>query len=123
MHEEQLGDVTLCHVPDKTNGITYVNAYFDLHGLTREEISYAYLLSDILGDIDTQSHTYGELASLIDLYTGASVTACRPILTAWTTAIIRPYSGLKPKDWLNFDKLIDLLREISLETVFTNGNA
>ena len=99
MHEEQLGDVTLCHVPDKTNGITYVNAYFDLHGLTREEISYAYLLSDILGDIDTQSHTYGELASLIDLYTGGIGYSVSAYSNRLDNSIIRPYSGLKPKDW------------------------
>ena len=121
MHEEQLGDVTLCHVPDNTNGITYVNAYFDLHGLTREEISYAYLLSDILGDIDTKSHTYGELASLIDLYTGGIGYSVSAYSNRLDNSDYTPVFRIKAKGLaLNFDKLIDLLREISLETVFTN---
>lgn len=121
MHEERLGDVTLCHVPDETNGITYVNAYFDLHGLTREEISYAYLLSDILGDIDTKSHTYGELASLIDLYTGGIGYSVSAYSNRLDNSDYTPVFRIKAKGLaLNFDKLIDLLREISLETVFTN---
>ena len=56
MHEETMGSVHICHVPDVTNGITYVNAYFDLHGITAEELPYVYLLSDILGDLDTKAH-------------------------------------------------------------------
>lgn len=39
MEQQDVGGVPVCYVPDETNGITYVNAYFDLHGLTREEIS------------------------------------------------------------------------------------
>ena len=70
MEQQDVGGVPVCYVPDETNGITYVNAYFDLHGLTREEISYVYLLSDLIGDMDTTDHTYGDIASLIDLYTG-----------------------------------------------------
>ena len=37
MEQQTMDGVTVCYVPDETNGITYVNAYFDLHGLTREE--------------------------------------------------------------------------------------
>ena len=36
MEQQTMDGVTVCYVPDETNGITYVNAYFDLHGLTRE---------------------------------------------------------------------------------------
>ena len=35
MEQQDVGGVPVCYVPDETNGITYVNAYFDLHGLTR----------------------------------------------------------------------------------------
>ena len=97
MHKEQLGDVTLCHVPDETNGITYINAYFDLHGLTREEISYAYLLSDILGDIDTKSHTYANWRPSSTSTPAASATVFRPIPTAWTIPITCRSSGSRPR--------------------------
>ena len=88
MEQQDVGGVPVCYVPDETNGITYVNAYFDLHGLTREEISYVYLLSDLIGDMDTTDHTYGDMAS---------TTACRPFRTGRPTRTTCRSSASRPK--------------------------
>lgn len=121
MHEETLGNVPICHVPDVTNGIAYVNAYFDLHGITAEELPYVYLLSDMLGDLDTCEHSYGELASLIDLYTGGIDSTVSAFSDRKDNKNYMPVFKFKAKVLRkNIDKLIDLLKEISLQTTFSN---
>ena len=113
--------ITVCHVPDHTNGITYVNAYFDLHGFTPEEISYVYLLSDLLGDMDTKDHTYGELASLIDLYTGGIDCAVSAFSDCEDNGQYMPVFKVTAKALRqNMPELIRLMREITTETLFTN---
>ena len=121
VHEEEMGTVRLCHVPDVTNGITYINAYFDLHGITAEELPYVYLLSDILGDLDTKKHTYSELASLIDLHTGGIDSTVSAFSDRENNKNYVPVFKFKAKALSKqIDKLVGLLKEISLDTVFTN---
>ncbi len=121
MHEEWDGNVRVCHIPDSTNGITYVSAYFDLRGLTAEELPYVYLLSDILGDVDTAQHSYGELASLIDLHTGGIDYSVSAYSDRENNKEYMPVFKIKAKVLSqNLDKLIELLREITTATVFTN---
>ena len=121
MEKEDIDGVTVCHVPDETNGITYINAYFDLHGLTREEISYAYLLSDLIGDMDTTVHSYGDIASLIDLYTGGIDYTVSAFSNRTDNKDYMPVFRFKAKGLTqNVEKLVALLQEISLQTVFTN---
>lgn len=121
MHEEEAAGIHICHVPDFTNGITYLNAYFDLHGMTAEDIPYVYLLSDLLGDLDTKEHSYMEIASLIDLHTGGIDSTVSAFSDRTDNKKYMPVFKLKTKVLSqNLDKAISLLKEISLDTVFTN---
>lgn len=121
MHEEDAAGIHICHVPDFTNGITYLNAYFDLHGLPAEDIPYVYLLSDLLGDLDTKEHSYMEIASLIDLHTGGIDSTVSAFSDRTDNKKYMPVFKLKTKVLSqNLDKAISLLKEISLDTVFTN---
>lgn len=121
MHEEDTAGIHLCHVPDVTNGITYLNAYFDLHGLTAADIPYVYLLSDLLGDLDTRKHSYTEMASLIDLYTGGIDSAVSAFSNRTDNKTYMPVFKIKAKMLsANLDQGISLLKEISLDTIFTN---
>lgn len=121
MHEEDAAGIHICHVPDFTNGITYLNAYFDLHGMTAEDIPYVYLLSDLLGDLDTKEHSYMEIASLIDLHTGGIDSNVSAFSDRTDNKKYMPVFKLKTKVLSqNLDKAISLLKEISLDTVFTN---
>lgn len=54
----------------ETNGIVYLNLYFDAQTVPQEYLPYAYLLSELLGNVDTSEHTYAELANYKNLYTG-----------------------------------------------------
>ena len=121
MHEEAVAGVPLCYVPDFTNGITYINAYFDLHGFTTEEMSYVYLLSDLLGDLDTQDHTYADLSGLIDLYTGGIDYSVSAYADQIDNSKYTPVFKIKTKALSkNLDKAIAILKEITLQMLFTN---
>ncbi len=121
MREEDAAGIHICHVPDFTNGITYLNAYFDLHGMTAEDIPYVYLLSDLLGDLDTKEHSYMDMASLIDLHTGGIDSTVSAFSDRTDNKNYTPVFKFKAKVLSqNLDKAISLLKEISLDTVFTN---
>ena len=53
-----------------TSGISYIKLLFNLDKLTAEEIAYCSLLTEVLGYIDTEKHTYAELSTLTNLNSG-----------------------------------------------------
>lgn len=64
------GSHTKLYLPAFTNKIAYFDWSFDLTGLPEEQLCYAYLLTDVLGKVDTDDYTYQELSTLSDLYLG-----------------------------------------------------
>lgn len=53
-----------------TNGIGYLNAYFDLKTLSLEELSYASMLPSLLIALDTEDYKADELQNFIKTYLG-----------------------------------------------------
>ena len=70
MEEGKAEGVSHLHYRVHTAGISYVNLFFTLYGLSTEDIPYAYLLADLLMGMDTEHHTYRELARLSNAHTG-----------------------------------------------------
>lgn len=68
--EGEAGGVPHLHYHAHTAGISYVNLFFTLYGLSTEDIPYAYLLGELLGGMDTESHSYQEITKLSNAYTG-----------------------------------------------------
>jgi Zn-dependent M16 (insulinase) family peptidase len=62
--------ITCFHYPEHTSGITYLNLFFTLYGLKTEDIPYAYLLTSLLGSMDTRRWSYKDIARLSNMYTG-----------------------------------------------------
>ena len=65
-----MNGITHLHYAAHTSGISYVNLFFPLYGLETEDISYAYLLANLLSGMDTRNHTYQELTRLSNSNTG-----------------------------------------------------
>lgn len=67
-----------CYVEDtlllwhdiQTNGIGYLDLQFDLAGISQELLPYVSLLKNVLGYVDTQNYTYGELFNEINAGSG-----------------------------------------------------
>src|SRR5690606_3860573 len=53
-----------------TNGIAYVDMYFDLSVLPENLLPYVSLLSQVLGKIDTEKYKYEDLSNEINIHTG-----------------------------------------------------
>ena len=53
-----------------TSGIAYMNIMFDTEGFNEDEIQFASFLKDIIGEMNTTKHSYGDLFDEILLNTG-----------------------------------------------------
>ena len=53
-----------------TNGIGYLDVMFELHDMEPEKVHYLGLLKSVLGYVDTEHYTYGELFNEINAQTG-----------------------------------------------------
>ncbi len=68
--EEQAADVPLiCH-DIFTNGIDYVEYYLSLDHVPLDLLPYVSLLASLYREVDTDAHSYADLANEIDLKTG-----------------------------------------------------
>jgi len=54
----------------ETNGITYASIYFDIADIPKKYVPYVGLLSELLGRMDTDSHTYADLSVDIKMNMG-----------------------------------------------------
>ena len=57
LEERQIEGVKVLYTPAETNGIVYLNLYFRADVIPQELVPYAYLFSDIIGLVDTESST------------------------------------------------------------------
>ena len=113
LEERELNGVKVLFSEIDTHGIVYLIFDFDASVVPQSDLMYLYLLAELLGDIDTADHTYGELNKLIDLHTGGidfNVTAFGRVgdpdsLLCYGQVIARALVGKMPQ-------LTDLLGEI-----------
>lgn len=68
--ERKIGNVPVIFHDVGANGIAYVTFKFNAAGLPTELIPYADLLSSVLGNVDTEKHSYFELSNDIGINTG-----------------------------------------------------
>ena len=68
--EIRVEDHLLLYHPVDTFGIGYVDVLFDIHDMSVDEVHYLGLLKAVLGYIDTEHYTYGELFNEINAGTG-----------------------------------------------------
>ena len=68
----ELDGIKIIEHYEATNGIKYVNLYFDIDGLDEESYQDLQLLTTLFGKLDTRKHDSSELARLISLTFGSS---------------------------------------------------
>ena len=121
LEKENVSGMDHFHFDVHTNGITYLNLYFPLSGLTEEEIPYAILLSTLLRSLSTTKHSYGELARLSNAYTGGMSFAVNGYGKVEDTNAYLPALTVRAKALTaKADKLLDLLGEVINHTLFTD---
>ena len=103
--EKKIKDVNVIHSNIFTSDIAYVKLLFDITNLSKEELQYAQLLSDILGMVDTKDYSYAKLSTIINLNTGG-VALNLSNVTNIRTEEEKFYFGLNAK--VLYDKLENL---------------
>lgn len=68
--EREIDGVKVLVYPTFTNGIIYTQVLFDASSVPQDLIPYASLLTYMLGDLSTKNYSYGDLDTVVDLYTG-----------------------------------------------------
>lgn len=104
-----------------THGIIYLTFYFDASKVPQDKLPLAYLLTELIGNLDTKRHTYDELAIRTNLHIGGFGANLRADSEKGKPNSFAPrlrvhVKALKSK----LAEMCDILAEIFNETVFTN---
>ncbi|MBP2650285.1 MAG: Peptidase associated domain protein [Firmicutes bacterium] len=71
LSEECIDGIPVLYHSLDTNGIAYVNFYFDTRRVPQRYLSYVYLLAEILGKVSTVDYAYAELSNEVNLHLGS----------------------------------------------------
>lgn len=119
LEEKKEADVPVLSHPIFTNGIAYLNLYFDTRGVSQEDLPYIGLLAGILGNVSTKDHSYEELSNEIDLYTGGFSYSAETFADRQEEREYLPKLVVKSKSLVTkLPRLFELLSEVLMETRF-----
>ena len=104
-----------------TNGIAYIDLMFDLRTLSPELLPYYRIFTELFGNMNTAKHSYSELSSLIDNYTGGIYHSLQITDAQKNGGELAPYMNWHCRFlYENADKALDINREILLETDYSD---
>ncbi len=119
--ETKAGNTKVLHYDDFTNNILYLNMYFDLNVLTQEELPYASLLAHLIGMLDTEGYTYGDLDREFNIHTGGFSTYLKNWLPDQDDQKMKAAFVVNTKLMNNkADKMFELAGEMLLKTKFAD---
>ena len=122
LEERSIDGTKILFTDVPTHGIAYVALLFDALKVPQQNLMYLYLLLELLGDVDTDKHGYGELNNLVNLSTGGldynlTVYADGKSVDSW-----QPYAVISAKALTGkLSDLGELLTEILLGSRFDDG--
>jgi len=77
-----IGDTKVLFHNIQTNGIGYIRLIFDAANIPAELFSYVGILKNVLGYVDTDKYSYGELCNEINIHTGDIVSSVNTYVNA-----------------------------------------
>jgi len=123
VQKQERGSRKILYLPAFTNKIVYVNWYFDMTGIDKELLPYVYLLSDVLGKMNTRDFSYQELSTYTNKYTGgigfqAAASSNCDDMSKYTFNFSLTAKVLEQ----NLSNLFKILENITLTTDFSDKN-
>ena len=117
--EKDAFGVKVLHHPIFTNGIAYLNLWFDSSALPEELIPYAGLLVNVLGKIGTENFSYEELTKEINIHTGGINYSMQGLALNGRDGEFVPKLLVRSKALIDkLPELLGLLKEIVTGSVF-----
>ncbi len=117
--EEKCGDTVILHHDIFTNGISYVKLLFDIGDIPKELFPYVALYKAVLGLMNTERYSYGDLFNEINLQTGGISTGTMTYTNSKNLDEYRIMFEIKTKVLHeNLDRAFELMQEMMLHTIF-----
>lgn len=117
----ELEGVKVLFTEADTQGITYLNLYFEADVIPQELVPYAYLFSDMLGLVNTEHSTYEEMTNRVNLHTGGIGFNLEAITEEGEADSLKPYFKVSAKSFTRkLPELVSILGELLTESRFTD---
>ena len=121
LEERRIGDVDVLYTSAETNGIIYLNLYFDADVLPQELIPYAYLYADILGLVDTEKTSYEDMSNRVNMNTGGISFDLSGLSRKGDPDALRPLFKVSAKAFMRkLPELCDIIGEILTRSTFAD---
>jgi len=119
--ENKINSVPVIHHEVFTNSVVYNRLNFDLQVLPVEMIPYASLLSEVMGSMNTENYSYGDLDNALNKHTGGFNTSLTSYLKDLNDKNLIPKFVVSSKAMNSkVDKMFNLIDEIVNKTKFAN---
>ena len=119
--EKKIADIPALHYEDFSNNIYYSRLLFDERVLPQELIQYVPLLTEVLGSLNTQNYSFGELDKALKINTGSFSTFTNVYSVNQDNDSMIPKFVVEAKSLTaKADKMFDLTAEILLKTKFND---
>ena len=119
--ERRIDDSLFLYHDVVTNGIGYVDLLFELKDFAPEEIPYLGLLKSVLGYVDTEHYTYGELFNEINGRTGGLSFGIEVFEDVRETDAFSAMYGIRGKAlYSQLGFLYEMIREVVKTSKLTN---
>ncbi|MBR1580115.1 MAG: insulinase family protein [Selenomonadaceae bacterium] len=105
----------------ETNGIIYLNFFFDATRVPQSKRFHAQLLMSLLGEVDTKNHTYEEFTTLTDTHLGGIGMGLQTYIKNGMPDSFNPKCRLTVKALASkLPEMTDILIEMLTESIFIN---
>jgi len=119
--ESKTSNIPLLYHEEFTNGVVYINLFFDMRVLPVELIPYASLLSNVIGLLNTEKYTYAELNQQLNIQTGGFNTSLKTYTEDMSDDNLIPKFVVSSKALKDkMDKLFELSAEILEKTKYND---
>lgn len=116
------GDTTVMYHDIFTNHISYFRFLFDVKQVSEELFPYIGILKSVLGYVDTENFTYGELFHEINMETGGITSVTNFFTNARNLSDCLVTFEMKAKTLEdNLPRTVQLVQEIMLKSKFDDG--
>ncbi|MCX6286323.1 MAG: insulinase family protein [Bacteroidetes bacterium] len=119
VEESKIAGTPMLYHNEFTNGVVYMNLYFDLRVLPQDMIPYASLLSNVLSLLNTEKYSFGDLNKSLNINTGGFYTSLKTYQENLDDNAMIPKLAVTSKAMTEkVEKMIDLTSEILLQTKY-----
>lgn len=119
LKEKKAGNIPVLHHEEYTSNILYSKLYFDLRVLPQELIPYGNLLAEVLGMLNTENYTFGELDNALNIHTGGFYTYLSTYLEDGSDSNLKPYLVVNSKAFTEKGpKMFEITKEILTKSKF-----